>query len=107
MNDKQNQDPKVQKVLEVLRKEYGSNHPKAVIEAYRYNKFSIRVRVLDPDLAKVHITERTRPIWKILREHLPKKVRGDVDFLLPLTPKEAKNSAMSMEFDDPTPNGIP
>ena len=106
MSEERNQDRKVQQVLEALRKQYGSEHPKAVIEGYRFNKYSIRVRILDPDFGKVDITKRTKPLWQILKDSLATEVRKDVDFLLPLTPKEAKKSAMSMEFDDPTPNGI-
>ncbi|MBI3412303.1 MAG: hypothetical protein HY040_28625 [Planctomycetes bacterium] len=97
----------MQLVLDALRKKYGADHPKAVIEAYRHGRRSIRVRVVDPDLGGVHVTKRIDPLWEILKEHVPDEVREDIDVLLPITPKEAKTSAMSMEFDNPTPNGMP
>src|SRR5688572_8031350 len=98
-------DHEVQQVLHVLRREYSKDHPKAIIEAYRHDDHEIRIRILDPNLKKVHITKRTRPVWDILRKHLPEKIREQILFLILLTPSEAKRSAMSMEFDDPLPDG--
>jgi hypothetical protein len=95
-------DPKVQQVLDVLHREYNARHSKAKVDAYRYNKYSIRVRVLDPDLANIHLVDRSAMLWEILRKNLPKHVREQIDFFILLTPKEAKRSAMSKEFDDPT-----
>ena len=66
-------DRKVRKVLEALRQCYGASHPKARIEAYRYNPCSIRVRIIDPDFTGKGLSEREEAIWPIL-ESLPEDV---------------------------------
>src|SRR5713101_7467246 len=96
-------DGKVQKVLDALRKGYGASHPKAKIEAYRYNPCSIRVRIIDADFAGKGLGEREEIIWPIV-ESLPEHVRMEVSILLLITPSERKRSLGSMEFDDPTPS---
>ena len=95
-------DPAVQQVLDVLRREYGTKHPRARIDVYRYCPGMIRVRIIDPDVARIRITRRSDPIDKIIREHLPQEVRKDIWFLIVLAPNETESSAMNMEFDDPT-----
>ncbi len=94
-------DSQVSAILELLRAEFGKTHPDANIEAYRFDRESIRIRIIDPGLSKILLTRRTKPIWNLLRKSLPKSIRRQIDFLILLTPTEAKRSAMSHEFDDP------
>jgi len=96
-------DGKVQAVLDALRKGYRASHPKAKIEAYRYNPCSIRVRIVDSNFAGKGLAEREEEVWPIL-ESIPEHLRIEVSILLLLTPAEKKHSLGSMEFDDPTPS---
>jgi hypothetical protein len=96
-------DNNVREVLEAFRQRYGTTHPRAKIEAYRYNPGSIRVRILDPDFSGKSLGERENLLWPIL-ESLPEDTRMQVSLLLLLTPKERQRSLGSMEFDDPTPS---
>jgi hypothetical protein len=95
----------VQRILETLRTGYGEKHPKATIEAYRYNPASIRVRIIDPEFRDKDILEREEVVDRIL-ETLPEEVRAEITILLLLTPKERQTSLGSMEFDDPTPSRL-
>jgi hypothetical protein len=98
-----NHDKTVQQVLNAFVQSYGNEHPRAKIEAYRYNPGSIRVRILDPEFAGKSLGERENVLWPIL-ESLPEETRMQVSLLLLLTPKEHKHSLGSLEFDDPTPS---
>lgn len=92
-------DPHVRQVLATLREQYGANHPRASIEAYRYNSASIRVRITDPDFAGKDLVDREETIWPIM-ETLPDDIRSEITVLLLVTPHERK-SLMSLEFDAP------
>jgi hypothetical protein len=96
-------DKDVRHVLDAFLNGYGEAHPRAKIEAYRYNPGSIRVRILDPDFAGMSWGERENLLWPIV-ENLPEEKRMQVSLLLLLTPKERQHSLGSMEFDDPTPS---
>lgn len=95
-------DASVKQVLAVLKKGYGKKHPKAQIEAYRYNPAAIRVRIIDPDLARLELFDRHEHVLQLLEE-LPDEIFTDLSMLSLITPRERKLSFESMEFDDPTP----
>jgi len=95
-------DAYVKQILDALEQRYKPDHPKAKIDAYRYNPASIRIRIIDPDFDGLDLVERDERVWPLLRR-LPEEVRADVSMLLLLTPKENKRSFGSWEFDDPTP----
>jgi len=95
-------DKSVKQVLKVLEKGYGTKHPKARIEAYRYNPSAIRVRIIDPDFSGMDRTERQEQVMPVL-DALPDEIFTDLTLLLLITPRERKMSFGSMEFDDPTP----
>lgn len=92
----------VRQILETLKREYGSAHPQAKIEAYRYNPASIRIRIIDPDFKGMNRVERDDLVSAIL-DTLPEGVRAEIMILLLLTPQESKTSPMSQEFDHPAP----
>src|SRR5437660_180346 len=94
-------DPHVQQILDALQDQYGAKHPKAEIEAYRYNSASIRIRIIDPDFAGKDLVEREEMVWPII-EALPDNVRSEITVLLLLPPKERKHSLLSTEFDERT-----
>src|SRR5947199_7387749 len=68
-------------------KPYAAAHPEAVIELYRYSNVSVRVRIVDPDLAEARRRDRGKEIWKLF-DDLPEEVRADVTMLVLLTPEE-------------------
>jgi stress-induced morphogen len=94
----------LRKILGALRI-YESAHPKAVIEAYRQNPASVRVRIVDPDFAGLDRAERHDTVWRIL-ERLDEKVLGDVTILLLLTPQELSESWGNLEFEHPSPSRL-
>jgi hypothetical protein len=95
-------DKSVQRVVQALKNGYGKKHPKARIEAYRYNPAAIRVRIIDPDFDRKGLSQREEEVWPFL-EALPDDVFLDLSMLLLITPRERKQSFGNMEFDDPTP----
>src|SRR5437588_68444 len=66
-------DATIQRILKALESRYGVHHPKAKIEAYRYNPASIRIRIIDPDFAHKGLVEREEMVWPILEE-LPEDI---------------------------------
>jgi hypothetical protein len=95
-------DESVKRVLQALKKGYGRKHPKAQIDAYRYNPSAIRVRIIDPDFARMGRVEREDQVFPSL-DALPDEIFTDLSLLLLITPREHKQSLGSLEFDNPTP----
>lgn len=100
-----NTDRSVRQVVETLAREYGSSHPKAKIDAYRYNPASIRIRIVDPDFKGKNRIERDDIVSAIL-DKLPDDVQAEITVLLLLSPDETKTSTMNMEFEKPTPSPL-
>ena len=96
-------DADVQKILNLLQREYFPGHPQAKIDAYRYNSACIQIRIIDEAFAGQRRKERLERIWKILHEHLPEKVLTNIGLLLLLAPEETADSPTNREFEDPTP----
>ena len=88
-------------IVKALRP-YEQAHPKAVIETYRQNSVSVRVRILDSTFQGKSRAQREEEVWAAL-EQLPADVAAEISLLLLLTPEEAKSSFASLEFDDPIP----
>src|ERR1700682_6498650 len=95
----------VQRILKTLIDQYGSQHPSAKVEAYRYNSASIRIRITDPDFKGLDRVEREEAVWPII-ETLPEDDREQITVLLLSTPKEKRSSFMSMEFDNPVRSSL-
>ncbi|HXD86399.1 MAG TPA: hypothetical protein VN641_07885 [Urbifossiella sp.] len=95
-------DPAVKRILEKLN-QYQSEHPRARIQVYRQNRFSIRIRVIDPAFQKLSRSERARMVWPLLRE-LPDDTLTEVSMVLLIPPEEIETSMVSREFDDPLPS---
>ncbi len=73
------------------------------VEAYRYNIASIRVRIIDGRFQGRSKNERHEWVYSVLSD-VPERIRRDITILLLLTPAEAKDSLMNLEFDDPSPS---
>jgi hypothetical protein len=97
-------DPCLKQIIRALEP-YDKAHPKAVIEAYRHNSVSIRVRIIDAEFKGKSWSQREEDVWAAL-EQLPEDVVGEISLLLLLTPEEAKKSFASTEFDDPIPSKL-
>ena len=97
-------DTEVKQIMCVLA-EYARAHPNSQIEAQRQNSVSIRIRVIDPDFVGKDRIDREPEIWRHL-EKLPEEVFSTITMVLLLTPKEAKTSLASREFDDPIPSRL-
>lgn len=86
------------RVERVFRERYTPDHPNAEVMAYRYNGYSILVRVIDPDFEGMDIVDRNAPFERIIPE-FPEAVQERLYMLLTLTPEEARESETSAEFD--------
>lgn len=85
--------------------QYESDHPAAQIDLYRQNSVSVRIRIIDPDLAKFNRPERNQLVWKYL-DQISENAQADISILLLLTPDETKNSFANFEFEDPVPSQL-
>jgi hypothetical protein len=92
---------RILKQIVVALEEYQAAHPRAEIEAYRQNSVSVRVRIIDPDLAGKSRVQREEEIWPLL-EKLPEETVQEISLLLLFTPDETAKSLSNMEFDNPT-----
>jgi hypothetical protein len=72
----------------------------SVIELYRLNPVSVRVRIIDSDFAGRDRVERSRDVWRYL-DVLPEDFVADLSSLILLTPDEVLRSFANMEFEDP------
>jgi hypothetical protein len=102
---KRAEDKHVRLIQEKLEQAYRSQHPRAQVEAKRYNSVSVRVRIIDPDFAGHPMAARDDAVWAVL-DSLPDDTRAEISLLLLLTPEEAKTSLMNLEFEDPTPSRL-
>lgn len=85
--------------------EYEADHPAAQIDLYRQNSVSVRVRIIDPDLAGQGKPQRSQLAWRYLSQ-LPEDVQSDISTLLLLTPGETQKSFANFEFEDPIPSKL-
>lgn len=95
----------VRDIRRILEEQYGSRHPRAVIDVVRYNPVSVRVRIVDPDFAAQSWTARDTAVWQILRQ-LPEDTRAELSMLALLTPEESKAALMNFEFEQPSRSRI-
>lgn len=86
------------RVEKVIREKYVAAHPAATVRAYRYDGWSIRVRVIDPDFEGKSLVERDNEFIPVVRA-LPDGVQERLTILLLLTPGESARSQLSAEFD--------
>jgi hypothetical protein len=97
-------DPYLKQIIKALEP-YDKAHPKAVVEAYRHNSVSIRIRISNGDFKGQSWSKREEEVWAAF-DQLPEDVVAEISVLLLLTPDEAKKSFASMEFDDPIPSKL-
>ena len=70
------------------------------VAAYRHNRASIRVRIIDKRFRRKSVVEREQMVDSLL-ETLPEKTQVDLTILLLLSPDEVRHSMMNLEFEDP------
>ncbi len=87
-----------ERVERVIREKYTPGHPGATVRAYRYNGWSIRIRVIDPDFEGKSFVEREVELFPMIRE-FPERDQERITMLLTLTPEESARSPLSAEFD--------
>jgi len=84
---------------------YSIHHAQALIDLYRQNRVSVRIRIIDPDFRGLERSERNRQVWNYL-QGLPEEIQSDVSMLLLLTPEETDKSLGNVEFEDPLPSRL-
>jgi len=97
-------DESLDAVIESLTR-YEAAHTSARIDIFRQSFASIRVRIVDPDFARVSRTERHDRIWAFLEE-LSEEILSQISTVLLLTPEEHKKSFASVEFDEPVMSSL-
>jgi hypothetical protein len=101
----QSRDSALEDVQAVLAK-YSNDHPHALTKAYRHNSVSVRVRIVDTDFHPTSKFKRHDALRPYLDE-LSEETLSEISQLLLLTPKEARHSMASKEFDNPFPSPVP
>ncbi len=99
-----NSDEVINRIIAALRA-YEADHPNAQIDLYRQNSVSVRVRIIDPDLAGRSKVDRSKEAWKYLNS-LPDEIQSDLSSLILLAPEETKRSVANLEFEDPIPSNL-
>jgi len=89
----------IDRIIEALRA-YEADHPNAQIDLYRLNSVSVRVRIIDPDLAGRSKIDRSKEAWSYLNS-LPDDIQSDLSSLILLAPEETQKSFANLEFEDP------
>ena len=96
---------KTKEIEDKLRAEFLPEHPRAKISVYRYNSWSIRIRIIDSHFEGKTIAERERDVLPIIRD-MSDYAQDRITMLLLITPEESNRSLLSLEFDDPKPSSI-
>jgi hypothetical protein len=96
-----NSDEVIDRIIEALRA-YEADHPNARIDLYRQNSVSVRVRIIDPDLAGRSKIDRSKEAWKYLNL-LPDDIQSDLSSLILLTPEETEGSFRQSRVRGPHP----
>jgi stress-induced morphogen len=91
-------------IIEALRA-YEAGHPRSQNDLYRQNSVSIRIRIIDADLAGLNRVQRNKLIWRYL-DKIPEETQSDISALILLTPDETKMSFANFEFNDPVPSSL-
>jgi hypothetical protein len=94
---KKTADVVVRSIADVLD-EHRREHSHARVDIYRYNRVSVRIRIVDPDFEGIDLGDREDQVWTLL-EKLPDEVKADITFVLLLTPSELKLSPANVEFN--------
>ncbi len=97
-------DATLDEVREALHR-YQQDHPQARVSAYRQNRFSIRLRVIDPEFERDDRCDRSDRVWAYLRQ-LPEETQFDLSVVLLLAPSELERSAGNVDFEHPLPSRL-
>lgn len=74
-------------------------HPYAIIDIYRNNNASIRIRIIDNYFLGRTRTERHNYVWKYLNDS-PDYVLNEISMLVLITPEEKLNSESNICFEN-------
>lgn len=91
--------PHVRRILEVLESGFGLGHPKARFDVDRVNRWTIRIRVVDPGVASLELEDRDGPVWDAL-DRLPDETFQMISLLFVLAPDELKDAPTNRMFED-------
>ena len=94
-------DDKLHAVVAELER-FQADHPASAIDAYRYGRYTVRVRIVSPAFQGMTRGDRVQLVWPYF-DPLDEETLSDVSTLLLLTPDEKATSIASLEFDNPQP----
>ncbi len=80
---------------------YQKDHPDSQIDLYRHDRFSIRVRIIDPRFLRMRRVDRHDSVWQYL-DVLSDETQSDISLLVLIAPSEIKKSGANLVFEDPS-----
>jgi len=90
--------PHVDRILDVLERGYRPLHPNARFDAYQSTRWSIRIRIVDPDVANLDYFDRDQPVWNLF-DALPDDTFQMISILFLLSPEELEESPTNQDFE--------
>jgi stress-induced morphogen len=94
------------KIEKLLLKHFPDHPPEFPPAAYRYNRASIRIRVVSPRFTEMDLVQRDEMVYPILKKNLPEETWQDISVILLLSPEEIETSPGNLEFEHPTPSRV-
>lgn len=95
-------DPVIDEIIEALKR-YEADRPGSQIDLYRQDPVSVRIRIIDSELAGLNKIDRNKLVWAYL-DKISEETQSDISTLILLTPEETKKSFANFEFNDPVPS---
>jgi hypothetical protein len=88
----------VRRILAALEEGYKPSHPEARFDADQSSRWSIRVRVVDPDVEPLELLDRDGPVWEAL-DVLPDETFQMLSLVFVLAPDELGDSPTNRWFE--------
>jgi len=94
-------DPQTGRIYAALKDAFPELSDEETEVVYRYNRYSIRVRVVAECFEGKSLAEREALVNRVLA-HIDPEDNKDISMLMMLSPREAASpDLMNLEFDDP------
>jgi hypothetical protein len=85
-------------ILSALEEGYRPSHPGARFDVDRVDRWTTRIRVVDPDVASLEIEDRDGPVWDAL-DRLPEDSFQRIGLVFVLAPEELEDSPTNRMFE--------
>ena len=79
---------------------YEKDHQAAKITLYRNSRFSVRIRIIDPDFTGMRRVDRSDRVWDYLAR-LSEDDQADIHQFVVIAPREVEKSLGNFVFENP------